>query len=60
MKVLAMALATVLVTASVTALATPMVTVAENFEFLDFFLVWVFDDEPTVPFLELINGSFFV
>ena len=52
--VLAMALATVLVTA----LVMPTVTVAEycdlnmkNFEFFDFFLVWVFDDErPTVPF----------
>ena len=52
-KVLAMALATVLVKA----LVTPMVTVAEycdlnmkNFEFFDFFLVLVFGDEPTVPF----------
>ena len=62
-KVLAMALATVLVTA----LVTPTVTVAEycdlnmkNFEFFDFFLVWVFDDErPTVPFWESINDSFY-
>ena len=63
--VFGLVLVTLFVRVLATVLVTVFVTVAEyydlnmkNFEFFDFFRVLVFDDELTVPFLELINDSF--